>query len=155
MIDQATKFWARSVFVETQRPGWPIPGKFEFTLQYNKGIAFGMMQGAGVLMTPVAILIAGAAAVYSYRNPNETRWSHAAMGLLAAGALGNLWDRLVFGRVTDMIYFSAINFPVFNIADACITAAAIMLALAWSREVSHARGDEAPTPKPTSAEAES
>ena len=49
-----------------------------------------------------------------------------AMGLLASGALGNLYDRLFDRRgVTDMFWFRAINFPVFNVADACITVATI------------------------------
>jgi signal peptidase II len=56
------------------------------------------------------------------------------MGLLAAGALGNLFDRVAFGKVTDMFYFRAINFPVFNVADACITIAAGLLIYLWTVE---------------------
>jgi signal peptidase II len=46
---------------------------------------------------------------------------------LAAGAIGNLIDRLWMQKVTDMFWFRPINFPVFNIADSCITVAAIIL----------------------------
>lgn len=147
VVDQLTKHWARTAFVERQRPGFPFPGIFEFTLTYNKGIAFGLMQGSGLLMTPIALGIAGVAIAYSLRNPTESRWSHAAMGLLAAGALGNLYDRLVHQRVTDMIYVTAINFPVFNVADACITTAAIMLMISWMRDAVHAR-ENPPKPQP-------
>lgn len=134
ILDQATKHWARTILVERQRPGFPIPGVLELTLTYNKGIAFGMMQGAGILMAPIALCIAGAALVYSIKNPRESRWTLAAMGMLAAGALGNLIDRVFMGKVTDMIYVTAINFPVFNIADACITSAAIMLMITWAKD---------------------
>ena len=144
VADQMTKHWARSIFNERQRPGFPIPGVLEFTLTYNKGIAFGLMQGSGQLMTPIAICIAVAALVFSWRNPQESRWTQAAMGLLAAGALGNLYDRLTAGKVTDMIYVTAINFPVFNVADACITVAALMLMVVWTKDVAR----PAETPKP-------
>ncbi len=114
----------------------PWPGVFEITLNYNEGIAFGLMQGAGVLMAPIAVAIAGAAGWYSIRHPREAPLSHIAMGLLAAGALGNLVDRLVFRRVTDMFYFRPINFPVFNLADACITVATVLLLIGWWRDAS-------------------
>ena len=56
------------------------------------------------------------------------------MGLLASGALGNLYDRVVNGRVTDMFYARIIDFPVFNVADSCITVATVLLILIWWKE---------------------
>jgi signal peptidase II len=138
VLDQASKEVTRRAFAEGEAfPLWP--NVFELTLAYNKGIAFGMLQGAGVFLTPVAILIAGAAAWHSMRHPRESVWMHTAMGLLAAGAIGNLIDRLWLGKVTDMFWFRLINFPVFNVADSCITVATVMLILGWGRE---------PKPKP-------
>ena len=49
--------------------------------------------------------------------------------MIVAGAIGNLVDRLVFGKVRDFIYFSPINFPVFNVADICLTIGIIMFAI--------------------------
>jgi signal peptidase II len=129
-IDQWVKLYIRTHL----SPGQYIPllpGIFEITLTYNEGIAFGMLQGAGILLAPVAIAIAGGSAIYSLRHPNESAWSHVAFGLLAAGALGNLYDRVIHKRVTDMFYARFINFPVFNVADACITVASIMLVIVW------------------------
>ena len=134
ILDQLTKHWARTAFNEHQQPGFPFPGFLEFTLIYNQGIAFGLMKGSGILMTPIAVGIAGAALVYSSKNPGERGWTQLAMGLLAAGALGNLYDRLHDGKVTDMIYLTVINFPVFNVADACITCAAAILMITWTFE---------------------
>jgi signal peptidase II len=50
--------------------------------------------------------------------------------MIGAGAIGNLIDRLAFGQVTDMFWFRAIDFPVFNVADACITVGVILLFIA-------------------------
>jgi signal peptidase II len=51
--------------------------------------------------------------------------------LIAGGAVGNMIDRLLRGYVTDFLYFSLIDFPVFNVADCyvCIGAAVLALAL--------------------------
>ena len=134
-LDQSTKLWARTAFVEHQSPGFPWPGVFEFTLTFNKGIAFGLFQGFGALLAPVAVAIAFGAWLYSYRNPKDGPWTHAAMALLCSGALGNLWDRIMLGQVTDMFWFRAIDFPVFNVADSCITVSAAILILKWGREL--------------------
>ena len=47
--------------------------------------------------------------------------------LLAAGALGNLVDRLRFGYVVDFIQFEFMDFPIFNIADCYVTVSALLL----------------------------
>lgn len=109
--------------------GAPWPGVFEFTLTYNKGIAFGLMQGMGVYMSPIAILIAVITAIYSYRNPRESLLTHLAVGMIGSGAIGNLIDRVWLGKVTDMFWFRLINFPVFNVADALISVGAVFMVL--------------------------
>lgn len=136
-LDQYVKGWVRHAMPERgSLGGLPIPGFFELTLTYNKGIAFGLFQGRANLMTPVALIIAAGATIYSLRNRfTEGVTTHIAMGLLASGALGNLYDRLFDHRgVTDMFWFRAIDFPVFNVADACITVATILLIITWWRD---------------------
>ncbi len=49
--------------------------------------------------------------------------------ILGAGALGNLYDRIVHSYVVDFIYIKAINFPVFNFADICVTGAALLVVI--------------------------
>ena len=122
IVDQLVKAWVRgNLRLEESRAWWP--GVFELRRTYNEGIAFGMLRGKGVWLTPVAVVIAVGAVWYVYRHPKESRWNHAAFGLLAAGAVGNLYDRVVMRQVTDMFWFRLIDFPVFNVADACITVA--------------------------------
>jgi len=135
VLDQWLKFWTRThIPVGSYYHGLPIPGVLELTLTYNQGVAFGKLQGYGLLMAPVALIIGGAAAYYSQTHPRDSRWNHGTAGLLAAGALGNLYDRVLQGKVTDMFEIRLFNFPVFNIADICISAAATMLILSWMRD---------------------
>ena len=129
VIDQLVKLWARNSFAERQSSEFPWPGVFEFTLTYNKGIAFGMLQGFGIYLAPIAIAIAGGAFWYVTRHKHESVWMHVSLGLIASGAVGNLIDRIWLGKVTDMFSFRLINFPVFNVADSCITVGAILLVL--------------------------
>lgn len=136
MIDQLVKAWARTAAggVEGRTISALWPGVFELKLVYNEGIAFGMLQGQGILLAPIAILIAVGAFLYSWRQPQESRITHVGMAVLASGAIGNLIDRLWMHRVTDMFWIRAINFPVFNVADVCITGAAFILGITWIRE---------------------
>lgn len=146
ILDQVVKIWARSAANDTPghsfAPLWP--GVFELTLTFNEGVAFGLFQGKAIFLTPIAILIAAGAAFYSWRHPKEPVSVHAGMSLVACGALGNLYDRLIHGRVTDMFHIRAINFPVFNVADICITLGAATLILAWSLESVRGRGKSPP-----------
>lgn len=146
--DQIVKKVVRATIVEHSSPGGPWPGVFEITHQTNEGIAFGLFQGIAVFLTPVAIAIAIGAYLYSRNHAKEGAWTHVAMGLLAGGAIGNLIDRLVFGRVTDMFAFRLIHFPVFNVADSCITIAAAILILKWSKELVVHPAAEQETPEP-------
>lgn len=149
-LDQAVKAWVRGAIPQRGSiGGLPIPGFFELTLTYNEGIAFGLFQGAAVFMTPIAIAIAFGAAWYSYRHPKEPAITHVAMGLLASGALGNLYDRLVYRKVTDMFWFRAINFPVFNVADAAICIATGLLILTWWREAARQEAEKKAESLPT------
>jgi len=145
-IDQAIKYWAEAHLSPTQWLSWPWPGVFELRLTHNKGIAFGMAPGRGGWFTPIALLISFGTGWYSWKHPKESAWLHTAMALLAAGALGNLYDRIRFGYVRDMFATRFISFPVFNWADTCITVATILLILVWTKEAFDARVRAQPIP---------
>lgn len=148
-IDQVSKAWVRAEFVPHQSVTL-IPRVFELTLTYNEGIAFGLFKGAGVLFAPIAIVIAIGSGWYSMKHPQEKRLGHFALGMLAAGAIGNLIDRLWLGKVTDMFYIRAIDFPVFNWADSCITVAAVLLGVRWVMDGRHHEKAEKPVPSSVS-----
>lgn len=133
-LDQGLKAWTRGRLVENQSLDLPWPGVFELKHVTNDGIAFGMFPGMAIMLTPIAVGIAIFAIYYIHKHRRESVWMHLAMAFLAAGAVGNLYDRVFKGGVTDMFWFRAINFPVFNLADVWITFATILLILRWSAE---------------------
>ena len=147
LLDQFVKAWVRGSLAEgASLPGMPWPNVFDIKLTYNEGVAFGFLQGQGKFLAPVAVAIAIGAGWYSLKHPKEGLMSHLAMGLLASGALGNLYDRVVYGRVTDMFYVRLIDFPVFNVADSCITVATVLLVIIWWREAMKPKQLATPAP---------
>ena len=79
-------------------------------------------------MLALALAMLLALAVYLKKHP-VTAWEGAGLGLLIGGALGNLFDRLVYGHVIDMLEPLFAKLFVFNVADAfvCIGAGMMML----------------------------
>jgi signal peptidase II len=99
----------------------------------NTGAAFGILPSLGDAIAVLAIVVAIAIVYYFPRIPREDWTLRLAMGLTFSGALGNLFDRLTIGWVTDFI--SIWRFPVFNVADLCITLGVIVLLFGvWSQE---------------------
>lgn len=102
--------------------------------QVNHGALFGLGNrhqfGANVLFAVISILAAAAIIFWSTRPATgRDGFLCAALGLILAGTLGNLYDRLVFGGVRDFLHFYWIEWPVFNIADCCLVAGAALLLL--------------------------
>ena len=100
---------------------------------HNTGAAFGMFQDAGMVFTVLAFIVI-AAIIYYYPHVENSDWSlRLAMSMQLGGAIGNLIDRLMLGKVTDFISIG--TFPVFNIADASISVgAAVLLLGVWLTE---------------------
>ena len=134
LVDQATKAWA----VRRLRFGNDITvinNFLAFTYAENTGIAFGGFQGAGDWGRWILVGLAAAAAVgvfyYFWRTPLDNDRTLGACALLFAGIWGNLMDRVRLGYVVDFVLLHAgdYHWPVFNVADACICAGALLLAL--------------------------
>ncbi|MFN8140039.1 MAG: signal peptidase II [Fimbriimonadales bacterium] len=131
-LDQLSKAYIRANFSLTEQKQI-IPGVLEIFHTQNEGIAFGMLQGLGIWLAPVALIVAIAAGVSYHRQSPPTRLFSSALILLTAGAIGNFIDRIFLGgKVTDFINIYVIH--VFNIADACITVGAILLIAHWLLE---------------------
>ena len=96
-----------------------IPSVFHLTLIGNTGIAFGLFKGNSDFWVGVGLLIL----IWIYRllqkRQIQERLVLIGLGLVSGGAMGNLIDRLRFGYVIDFLDFRV--WPVFNIADACIS----------------------------------
>lgn len=103
-------------------------------MQRNRGGVFGIMQGKGYLFVILSVIALGVVAWMLRQAGPKQRLLRVALGLVVAGALGNLYDRLMLGHVRDFLYVEAIRYPAFNIADACICVAAGLLILSVFRE---------------------
>jgi signal peptidase II len=97
------------------------------TTQRNRGGVFGILQGKGYLFVLLSVVALGVVAWMLRQTAPGHRLLPLALGLVVAGAVGNLFDRLFLGYVRDFIYVEAIRYPAFNIADSCICVAAALL----------------------------
>jgi signal peptidase II len=98
----------------------------------NHGALFGMggsqKGNANLIFACVSIAAALAILIWGMlRSTAREAWLMAALGLILAGTLGNLYDRVVFNGVRDFLYFYRIDWPVFNVADCCLVVGAGLL----------------------------
>ena len=90
----------------------------------NSGAAFGVAPAGAGLFLIASIAVAIGLALYVFRNSGD-RWSFGALGLIMGGTVGNGFDRIVNGTVTD---FVNVHFwPVFNVADSAISTGVVLL----------------------------
>jgi signal peptidase II len=124
-FDQATKTWALRHTVDPIHVIWTL----QLALTFNPGAAFGLGRGVTPVLVPGAIILVVILLGLGRAASRAASWpATLAMGLLLGGACGNLADRLVrhnHGAVIDFIDLRW--WPVFNVADACITVGAILL----------------------------
>ena len=128
IMDQLTKYAVRAgIPLGGTKPF--IPGILDLTYVQNTGAAFSLLRQHTWLLTltsALVVLVMCALIVKGFFKNALGRW--AAM-LVLAGGMGNLIDRAVFGCVTDMLKTTFIDFPVFNVADCCITVGVPLLFL--------------------------
>jgi len=111
-----------------------IPGFLDLTRIHNKGAILGLFGGTGQPWTTVLLLLSNAVALglvafYFSRTTERERFARLALTLVAGGALGNIVDRIIRGYVVDFVDMHAgtLHWPVYNVADACITVGAVLL----------------------------
>lgn len=127
-LDAATKAWAREVL---RSHSVHVGGAIWLRLQYNSGISFSVNQSGPLVTTVLTVAIAIAIVVVGLRA--RPGFPAAGFGLLIGGGIANVIDRLAAHphEVTDFVAVS--SFPVFNLADAAITAGFIVLMVAALR----------------------
>jgi len=145
-IDQVTKFIVKKLM--NLRDSIGIIGDFfQFTYIENPGMAFGLQMENKILFTLLSIGAAIVVFIYLYRMRNEKMMLVLALSFIMGGAIGNLIDRLFYGRVVDFLDFEffdisipQFNFlfidfpgfdltrwPIFNIADSSVTIGMIII----------------------------
>ncbi len=134
-LDQWTKNLVRTnlTFNELWTPlDWLAP-YVRIVNWHNTGAAFGIFQGMNEVFMGLAFVIIALIFIYFPMIPVEDYYFRLALSLQLAGAAGNLIDRLSRGYVTDFI--SVGRFPVFNVADSCITMGVVVLLIGmWIEE---------------------
>ena len=102
-----------------------VVGRFVgITNLHNSGAAFGLAPAGAGFFLVAAVAIAVGLVVYVARTPGDL-WTDAALGLIMGGTLGNGYDRIMFGTVTDFINFHF--WPVFNVADSAVSIGVVAL----------------------------
>ncbi|MCH5383423.1 signal peptidase II [Limosilactobacillus fermentum] len=131
-LDQFVKYWVSANIALGTRHGF-IPGLMNLTNLHNDGAAWSILEGQQwffYLITLAAVVVLA----YLMRKWRTNRWKMIALSLIMAGALGNFIDRVHQHYVVDMFELLPINFPVFNVADSCLTVGVIALIIIILKE---------------------
>jgi signal peptidase II len=135
LLDRVTKAYIRLHFRDWDSVA-VIPGWFRIVHTENPGAAFGFLaQGNAVVRTvlligvSLVVLFFVVSALISRKSSFTSTATRIGLGFILGGAVGNLYDRILTGTVTDFIevYNGSWSFPAFNIADSAITVGAVFL----------------------------
>lgn len=134
-IGLAADLWTKSLtlqYLSTGRVVHLIPGYLQFEYVENHGAVFGIGQGDRWIFIGVSVVAVGFLA-FLFAGSAKQRFYQVLLGMLLAGVLGNLYDRIVFGHVRDMIHILPAwpnLYPwVFNVADSllCVGVALMLI----------------------------
>ncbi len=117
-----------------------IPGFFDIVRSQNTGVAFGLFAGGSgtyrvVLLLAFSLIALSMLAWLLWRNRSSDPYSNMAVALIFGGAVGNVFDRIRVGSVTDFLdfYSGSYHWYTFNVADTAITIGAGLLLLGMMR----------------------
>ena len=109
----------------------------------NTGAAFGMFQGGNAVLIGLTVAITLAILIYYQTLPEDHLFQRICLALMVGGSIGNLIDRLTLGYVVDFVAVG--RFPVFNLADSCVTVSVILLLISTIIEERKAQSTEKPS----------
>ena len=137
-MDRDSKIWMMN-HLQFGEPVALLPF-LNLTLAYNTGAAFSFLHSASgwqhYLLGGLAVVVAIFIITWLARLPRSQYWQCVALSLILAGALGNAWDRMLYGHVIDFVNFHVgdWHFAIFNVADSAICVGAFMLIVMWLRQ---------------------
>ncbi len=123
-LDQLVKFFIRKLI--PQGTSIKLLPFFYLTHLENTGTFFGLAKHSTGFLTLFSIIVIGLV-IYNYKHIPAERFLYLMAAFVLGGAFGNLYDRILFGSVTDFFDFRI--WPVFNVADSFITLA--IIGLTW------------------------
>lgn len=128
IADQLTKHLA-VVRLKNQAAYNLINGILEFNYLENRGAAFGVLQNQKYFFVFVALIFIGVIVFVLIKVPTQKKYYslNILLVMIAAGAVGNMIDRVRYDYVVDFIYLVCIQFPIFNVADIYVTTATVIL----------------------------
>ena len=134
-LDRLTK-WAVETWVSMADTYSVIPGFFAIVRTQNRGVAFGLLDNSAgewqstllVAVSLLAVVLLSALLWNPRRLEPRSLWG---FSLILGGAAGNVFDRIVWGRVTDflLVYIGRYQWPAFNVADSAIVIGSGLLLL--------------------------
>ena len=128
LVDIVTKQWMLGLIFDPPRIIEVTPF-FNLAPVWNPGVSFGVLAGHPLLVKIVVPLLALAIIWWLWRQlPSLGRWQQLAAGLIAGGAIGNVIDRLVYGRVVDFVdlHLAGWHWPAFNVADSALSIGVVL-----------------------------
>ncbi|MEI7528461.1 MAG: signal peptidase II [Elusimicrobiota bacterium] len=135
VLDRLSKVWALEHVFPRSVAVLPF---LRLTYAENTGVAFGMFHGNNLFFIVVSAALVAVLLFFRRRIRAGGLAAEAGLALVLGGALGNLYDRLVYGFVVD--FFDLSFFPaVFNVADSAITVGAALLALGMKERTDGAK----------------
>ncbi len=131
-LDRVTKFLATKFLYGKSVP--VIPHFFSLRYAENSGAAFSILSSGNEILRKlflivVPLLIVAAILYYGLFKETTAKLNAVGLGLILGGAAGNLYDRILHGRVIDFFdfYIGIYHYPTFNIADACVFVGCLFL----------------------------
>ncbi len=105
-----------------------IPNVFQLLYVENRGMAWGTFSGFWIMFTIITIVLLSLVTFFYFRIEDNKKYLllKIIMVVFFAGGIGNLIDRVTNHYVVDFLYFSLIDFPVFNVADIYVTVSAFI-----------------------------
>ena len=136
LLDRLAKIWALNSLKDNNGV---IVIKDFFKLEYleNRGAAFGILQNKLIILAIVTLLVISGMIYYIIKYKPKSKFLRISFALIISGALGNLYDRLIYKYVVDFIlvhYKEIYYFPTFNIADSLVVIGTVILAISIVKE---------------------
>lgn len=130
-VDQITKVISYNKLGKTGHEKILIKNVLHLTYVENEGAAWGMMAGRQIFFIILTVIMLAVMIFVFIKSQKSCKLIglRIVLAILAAGAVGNLIDRIMQSYVRDFIYFKCINFPVFNFADICVTVSMVILVI--------------------------
>lgn len=108
-----------------------IPNFFYLTNVHNVGAGWSILAGYRIVLIVIGITVLVALYYLFIKNKKLTLFETLSYGILAAGILGNLIDRILWGYVIDYLHFHIFgyDFPIFNLADIMIVLSVVAITI--------------------------